>query len=486
MEQLDFFIKFVRNIHPKMKKIYLKRLFYSVTLLGIVVVLLYHFNFFSCNSRQNYIQKFLYQRQRYDLVVSDNEVVIINSYRVRNGATLFSIQKIDMQWKLVQELKLDKYIPVPISGAVVNNDWLAIDCDNRSNSVIIFRKNNNMWEYYNKIDGDTGWFGNTALKLDNDLLIIGDWASEEQGIVSVYDLKSQPPLLKQKIYPPKEITRNGKGFGNYLVLRDNWLMIHDFGVYFSEEDLIKYSIKPSDRSSIFRNGKRDPIKRPGILLYSKNSQSEWIFIQDIFFGLPHPPNGILRNKDGKIVNFHNTFSQNTISFANKKLFLYDYDKYYVFGLSDALNWKYEISSNPPFVPSWAEQRSPYRFRYHFESIVINSNYSAHFGDKGNIDIYRTTDYANWKSRWTIPFYNPPTEDILKLESVAYKLEINQNIIVAYYNWFLQEKKTTPTNTGKIAIFEIDSQKGPICVFQMEAFDNGALTPCDCSRNFKIP
>jgi hypothetical protein len=475
MEQLDFFIKFVRNIHPKMKKNYLKRLFYSVTLLGIVTFFLYHFNFFSCNNRLNYIQKYLYQRQRYDIVVSDNEVVIINSYRARNGATLFSIQKTDTQWKLVQELKLDKYVPVPISSVVVNNNWLVVDCDSRSNSVIIFRKNNKIWEYYNKIDGDTEWFGDSALKLDNDSLIIGDWATEEHGLVFVYDLKNQPPLLKQKICPPKGIIRdNRSGFGDYLVLQDNWLVINDSGAYFSNDDIIKYGIKPSDDPQTTIGGIPEPVSRPCILLYSKNSKSEWIFVQDIFFSLPHPPNEILRNKNGNIVNFINTFSPDAISLANKKLFLYDHDKYYVFGLTDSLNWKYEGFSNPPFVPFWTEQENPYRFLYHFESIVIDSNYSAHFGDNGNIDIYRTTDYADWKSCWTIPFYNPPAKDILKLESVAYKLEINQNILVAYYQWFLQEKQATPTNTGKFAIFEIDSQKGPTCVFQMKAFDNGNL------------
>jgi hypothetical protein len=470
-----------------MENIYLKRLFYSVTLLTIVVIFLCHFNFFYCNNKQNYIQKFLYQRQRYNLAVSDSEVVIINSYRARNGATLFSIQKIDSQWKIVQELKLDQYVPVPISSVVINKDWLVIDCDSRSNSVIIFRKNNKIWDYYNKIDGDTDWFGDAALKLDNDSLIIGDWSAEKHGIVFVYDLKSQPPLLKQKIYPPKGIIRdNRSGFGSYLVLSNNWLMIYDQGVYFSQDDIVKYGIKPSDDPQETREGIPEPICRPCILLYSKNSKSEWIFVQDIFFSLPHPVNGIVRRNDGGISCFYSTFSSNTISFANNKLFLYDYEKYYVFGLSDSLNWKYEGFSFPPFIPTWTEQKSLYRTLYHYESIFIDSIYSAHFGYDGIIDIYRTTDNANWKSCWRIPFYDPPAKDILKLENVTYKLKINQNILVAYYNWFLQEKKTTPTNTGKIAIFEIDSQKGPICVFQMEAFDNGSLAPCDCSQNLKIP
>jgi hypothetical protein len=469
-----------------MKKIYLKRLLYVVLLLGIIVFIGYHFNFFSCNNNQNYVQKFLYQRQRYDIVVSDNEVIIIDGYRARNGATLFSIQKTDTQWKLVQELKLDQYIPVPISSVVVNNDWLVIDCDSRSNSIIIFRKNNKIWEYYSKIEGDTHRFGDGALKLDNDSLIIGDWATEKHGIVFVYDLKNQPPLLKQKIYPPKGIIRdNRSGFGSYLVLSNNWLIIYDRGAYFSKDDIVKYGIKSSDDPQATVGGIPEPVRRPCILFYSKSSKSEWIFVQDVFFSLPHPVNGIVRRNDEEISSFSNAFSLNTISFANKKLFLYDYDKYYVFGLNE-MNWKYECSSRPPFIPAWVEQKSPYRALYHFESIVIDSIYSAHFGDDGIINIYRTTDNADWKSIWQINFYDPPAKDILKLESVAYKLEINQNILVAYYNWFLQEKKTTPTNTGKIAIFEIDEQKGPICVFQMEAFDNGALTPCDCSQNFKIP
>jgi hypothetical protein len=478
----------LQKVFIKMKKIYLKRLFYSVTLLAVVVLLFYHFNFFSCNSDQNYIQKFLYQRQQYDLAVSDNEVVIINGYRARSGATLFSVQKTDAQWKIVQELKLDQYVPVPISCVVVNNDWLVIDCDSRSNSVIIFRKSDNLWKYYDKIDGDSKFFGDYgSLALDGNSLIISDGSAEGHGIVFVYDLKSQPISLKQKIYPPKEIIRNRFGFGNFFALHNNWLIINDGGAYFSEKDKIKYALKPRDESTTFVNGKREPIIRPCLLLFHKNSNSEWVFIQDIFFSLPHPPNGVLRKDSEAIVSFANSaIFKNTISFANNKLFLYDYEKYYVFGLSDSLNWKYEGFSFPPFIPTWTEQKSLYRTLYHYESIVIDSIYSAHFGYDGILNIYRTTDNAEWKSRWQINFYDPPNKDILKTESLSFNVRVNRQIVVAKFYWFLQEKQTTPTNTGKIAIFEIDSQKGPICVFQMEAFDNGSLAPCDCSQNFKIP
>jgi hypothetical protein len=418
-------------------------------------------------------------------VVLDNEVIIIDGFKAKNGATLFSIQKSGGQWKIAQELKLDKYVKTPVDCLVANNDWLVINCDSRSNSVIIFRKNNKIWEYYNKIDGDTKRFGDYgSLELDGNSLIISDGSVEGHGIVFVYDLKSQPPSLKQKIYPPKGIIRDGFGFGNFFILRDNWLIINDGGAYFSQEDKIKYGLKPSDESTSFSNGKRNPIRRPCILLFAKNPKSEWFFVQDIFFSLPHPANSILRNDEEKISMNINPLFPNLISLVNNKLFLYDHEKYYIFGLND-MNWKYEGSSRPPFIPTWVEPKSPYRALYHFESIVIDSIYSAHFRYDGSIDIYRTTDNADWKSIWQINFYDPLKDDILKRESLAFKVRVNHHIVVAKFYWFLQEKKTTPTNTGKITIFEIDSQKGPICVFQMEAFDNGTLTPCDCSQNFKI-
>jgi hypothetical protein len=421
-------------------------------------------------------------RHLYQFAVSENEAVIIEGYLAKKKVRMIFVQKADGQWNVKQDVDITDILEAPIDGIAMNGNWLAIDSDVRSNAVIVFKKVNDQWAFYSKINGNSNQFGNDSLQLNGHLLLIGNFNEDGCGAIFCYDLIANPHLLKQKITPPKELYREGglgTGFGIRILSKDNLLAVCDSGAEFTNEEIKKYNI--TDQSGTKINDKELPVGRPSVLIFEKNKKEEWVFKQDLFYALPHPPNGILRSEEGSIVCFgESALSNHSFAIVNNQIILYDHI-YYVFAKNSSGEWAFQYKIPPPFPPFWRKQRKKNgNIFLHFEHMEMDSVYAGHLDYHGGITLYKMIADAPWQAVNTFLFHKTPDDFLLDTEGYGLSFQISGNTAAALSCWFLDMKNKTddkPVCTGKISIYEISSAGKPCCVFQMEAWDNGLLRPC---------
>lgn len=447
------------------------RLLYSPKRIFSILFAFYVCLLSSCDSKS------VYKYRKYHIAVSEQEVIIIEGYYASKKSQMISIQKENEQWKIKQKEDVTQILEAPIDSIVLNDDWLVLDSDSRSNAVVIFKKHQQQWQFHCKIRGSSDDFGHHSLSLSDDLLLVGDFAFDNNGAIFCYDLTSNPPLLKQTLYPPKN-NRGGEfdiGFGTRIVASNRWLLVCDSGVPFTQEEIKRFNI--TDRSGTWINGKEIPVQRPSILVYEKEQDGKWVFRQDLFYLFPHPKNGILRSDEGDIVRFgESSIDENTISIVNDKIFLYDHKKYYVFALNKD-SWRYQYCTESPFK-IWIEQRNPRsNYIYHLECVIFDSAYSGYLAYDNTVTLYMTKNISNWVPVNQFHFETRPDNDILGNESYGPSIIIHKNVIVAYSYWYLdvrRKRNDTPISTGNVTIYEISPDQKVHDVFQIEAFDNGAL------------
>lgn len=430
------------------------------------------FIFASCSGNANNILR------NYSVTFTDDEVVVIQSGR--GEKILYSIQKDNNTWRLTQQLDITRHINMRADCVNFNDEWLVFSSNhNSNNNIFVFKKDNFQWCCYDKINGSSGLFGRYALELDGNTLLVGEPMENECGALLCYNLNQKPIQIQQKILPSEETSRYGVGFGELIQRQNDWLLVYDGGGCFSEEEKIKYGIKDDENHGlkIYVNGIEEPLRRTSILAYKKNADGEWIYVQDLFYSLPHPPNSILRGKNGVITSVVNPWYEvNSVAITGKTIYLRDFEKYYVFKLDGQDFWKYSHSLSPPF-PLF--QKQP--IQTHQERVELTSRYAGTIDDDGNINVYDLSSSKDWKLMGKVGFIEKKVLDGIKNCSDKRRLfrrfvHIHDNVIVGEYNWQSKQKNLLEKEvTGGISIYEIDSSKKIKEVFTMRAKGNGILS-----------
>jgi hypothetical protein len=413
--------------------------------------------------------------------VSSKEINIIEHIYNHAGGTLYTIQKVDGNWKLLQCISLDKIIEDrKVSSIAFNEYWLTIGTCYEPNSkgkVFIFKWNGNEWQYYTVLTGKHSSYGNKGIAIFENQLLCGDSMEGKNGTIYCYDLMTNPPALISLLTPPESIVhQNIPGFGHDFTIRGDILLALDSSATFTEDDTRRYALTPCDlQSTSSSNDIPLPPKRSTYLIFQWR-ENHWKFIADLFHLLPHPANGILRNKQGELVLLMHTdiFIENIPMLTDNEIYLRVLEQYFVMGKTLNNQWYFKKQIVPPFPFSRKVKVSPSRLVFDIECIVIDDEYTVRRHPEDCIEIFKTSELGTWKpiGIYTFPDFiskNTRFDIESKINNRIKNIFISNNIVVIEHSYpksYDFKYRYNKPIRGEITILEIDPMTGIQEVFTL--------------------
>lgn len=473
-----------------------KRLAFSLLFLILILVVPWlAFSFENSSLHAKVLKTYL-------MNISDKEIIVIEKFQVPGQDNLKSCRlssirkKGPKEWGVAQSMDLREAgvdrIPVHIA---FNQDWLAIACQHEISTYgkcHLFKKQDDQWHYVTAIGENLKCFvlGKYSLAITEDnILLFNGWLSEitddDGGRVYSYDLKESPPKLIQTISPPKSILHGQHGvFGCDITVHKETLVMIDSAAGFSPEDIKRFHITKKDlRNRSFINDVPQPHGRDTVLTYVRQG-NQWSFDEDLYYKLPHPAHGIIRDEDENPILFLSSShvlvypKSKSYTLLDNRLYLRGPTEYYIFEKSADGHWNYKKRIKPPFklidsvdtnYPGGGRAR-----RYDIERIVLGKPYTARIlPGYQNVVLYETEKLEDWKPLWSLEASKEVANEWPA--KIATEIDIRDNVLVVRYKSYSGDMKEWYQGNDTIKIYEIDAEQGPQEVFAMQSDgENGIL------------
>lgn len=439
--------------------------------------------------------------KKYCFDISENELVVIDTFSTRSKGTLYSVHRNKQGWDIAQVLDFSEHLgSYTVRMFIQNGKWLCISCESvdvkhrKPGKVIVFEKVNNLWEFKIVLKGTHPNYGRTTALFEENVLLSHNVNSDSKGVIECYDLRESPPRVIETITLPKEHEYQEQNFfGWNFCLKNNILSVYDPGITFTPEELKKYNISKEEigMSSIINGVKQPPVKTD-VFAYVWDGV-KWNYESSFYELLPHPAENVLKY-DTFSVDFFNCGAL----YENKLMLSTGLEFYYVFEREPNGKWF--------FVDYFQNKRKKDNVPEETGVVVsspvppLTEKYAVQVSKKPlrTLQVFSTPDMSLWEPLMQIPYGN---EEALRIEKsqtssggfggARDQVQILNNTIATLY--YLPEacNPDHPYNLSPVwaglSIFEINSSYELEEKFRMEAFgEEGFKVVCGCPESLKDP